>query len=137
VAPDWSQPFSHLATGMALRALVAHPDYRRRAEVQRAVKAFKDRILEADRYNDRRSAAYWTKFQYPYWWTDLVNGLDILAQAGYTETDADVARGLAWFLGHQEPDGLWPTGYAKGSRAAQNREWVGFAICRVLSRLLR
>lgn len=38
---------------------------------------------------------------------------------------------LTWFVHHQE-DGLWPTGYSSGRKAADNRRWVGLAICRLL-----
>lgn len=137
VAPDRSLPFSHLATGMVLRGLVAHPRVGQRSEVRTAVRAFKRRLLTADRYNDRRSVSYWTKFQYPSWWTDLINGLDILAQLGYDDTDPDAARALAWFLSNQDSDGLWTTGYGSGSRAEEHRLWVGYAICHVLTRFLK
>jgi hypothetical protein len=53
---------------------------------------------------------------------------------GFDRQDADVSRGLEWFLINQSADGLWETGYGKGRRASENRCWVGLAVCRVLKR---
>jgi hypothetical protein len=129
---DRSLPHSHLATGMALRPLALHPGYREREEVRCAADRLKDRFFRPDRYNDRKSAAYWTKFQYPNWWTNVLMALESLAAIGYTVDDADVQRALAWFVENQERDGLWPTQYDKGRNAVGMRCWVGLAICRVL-----
>jgi hypothetical protein len=52
----------------------------------------------------------------------------------FAAEDADVERGLGWFVSHQEDDGLWPTGYGQGKKAAAERMWVGLAVCRVLKR---
>ena len=125
---------SHLATGMALRALAAHPAYRSRPEVQAAGEWLKGRIFKPDHYNDRKAPAYWCKFQYPFWWPNLLTTLDSLSLIGWARDDAGVQKGLAWFAAHQEPDGLWPTGYGKGKQAAAMRAWVGLAVCRVLQR---
>jgi hypothetical protein len=109
-----------------------HPDYRERAEVRCAAACLKERFFTPDRYNDRKSAAYWTKFQYPHWWTDILMALESLAAVGFTAEDVDVQRALVWFEENQDRDGLWPTQYGKGPRAAGMRPWVGLAICRVL-----
>ncbi len=93
-----------------------------------------DRFFKPDEYNDRKSAGYWTKFQYPHWWTDLLMALESLANMRFSAADTRVQRGLAWFVEHQAGDGLWPTGYAKGRRAAAMRSWVGLAVCRMLRR---
>ncbi len=134
VKPDRSLPHSHMATGMVLRALAAHPDYRHRPEVQDAGRCLKSRFFEADRYNDRKGANYWLKFQYPFWWTNLVSALDILSLQGFSTDDTDIVRGLEWFIDHQQSDGLWPTGYDKGRRSITNRMWVGLAVCRIFHR---
>jgi hypothetical protein len=134
VPPDRSLPHAHLATGMALRAFAAHPAYRRRPEAIAAGRALKRRFFQADKYNDRKSKSYWLKFQFPFWWASLLTALDTVARLGFGRDDADVAAGLAWFGDHQQEDGLWPTGYGSGKKAAANRRWVGLAICRVLQR---
>lgn len=131
--PDRSKPHAHMATGMVLRAFAAHPDYRQRPEIIKAGNALKVRILKPDKYNDRRAISYWCKFQFPFWWTNLMSALDSLSNLGFDRHDTDIARGLHWFQTNQEQDGLWPTGYGSGKKAAENRRWVGLAICRILS----
>ncbi|HOG46225.1 MAG TPA: prenyltransferase/squalene oxidase repeat-containing protein [Anaerolineae bacterium] len=134
VPPDRARPSAHLATGMALRALAAHPRYRSRPEAQAAGALLKGRFFRADCYNDRKAPAYWLKFQYPFWWTNLLTALDTLSLLGFAPDDRDIGRGLAWFLENQQADGLWPTSYDKGKQAAAARSWVGLAACRVLQR---
>jgi hypothetical protein len=132
VPPDRSRPHSQLATGMVLRAFAAHPDYRLLPEVHAAGERLKERFFLADRYNDRKAPSYWLKFQYPFWWTNLLAALDTLAWLGFDRRDKDITRGLAWFLENQGGDGLWATGYDSGSKAEGVRRWVGLAVCRVL-----
>ena len=134
VLPRRSLPHAHLATGMVLRAFAAHPVYRRRPEVIAAGNALKSRFFQPDRYNDRRAVSYWFKFQFPFWWSSLLTALDTLSQLGFDRNDPQIARGLDWFIAHQEADGLWPTGYGSGQKAAANRQWVGLAICRLLQK---
>jgi hypothetical protein len=134
VPPDRSRPHAHLATGMVLRAFAVHPAYRRRAEILTSGNRLKDRFFQADKYNDRKAPSYWLKFQFPFWWSNLLTALDTLSRLDFEKEDADVLRGLDWFITHQEEDGLWPAGYGSGRKAEANRRWVGLAICRMLKR---
>jgi hypothetical protein len=140
ISPDRSRPFSHLATGMALRPLAAHPDTRRLEPVVLAARCLKSRLFQSDKYNDRKAPAYWTKFQYPFWWTNLLTALDTLSLLGFGPDDEDVRRGLQWFVDNQQDDGLWRTAYEQSKRVvptAKEREarlWVGLAVCRVFQR---
>ncbi len=134
VLPERSHPNSHLATGMVLRAFAAHPDYCQLPEVITAGERLKERLFHADKYNDRKAPSYWLKFQFPFWWTNLVTALDTLSRLGFTRQDRDIARGLAWFAKNQSEDGLWETGYGSGRNAERMRRWVGLAIFRGLIR---
>jgi hypothetical protein len=134
VQPDRSQPHAHLATGMALRAFAVHPKYRQIPEVVKAGKALSGRFFKADRYNDRKAKSYWFKFQFPFWWSNLLTALDSLSSLNFDRSDEHIRSGLAWFSENQEPDGLWPTGYGVGRKAESNRRWVGLAVCRMLKR---
>jgi hypothetical protein len=134
--PDRSLPHAHMATGMALRALAAHPEYRHRPETVQAGEALKGRLFKADEYNDRKAKSYWFKFQFPFWWTNLLTALDSLFKLGFDRQEEEIDQGLRWFRENQEADGLWPTGYAKGAKAEWNRCWVGLAVCRVLKRYM-
>lgn len=134
VPPDRTKPFSHLATGMVLRAFAAHPGYRRSDEARLAGERLKERFFEADKYNDRRAPRYWTKFQYPFWWPNLLTALDSLSLMGFSRDDADVRKGLDWFVSNQQENALWDTSYGKGKKAGEVKLWVGLAVCRVFER---
>lgn len=129
-----SLPSSHLATGMVLRAFAAHPGYRQLEQVRRASELMKSRFFQPDRYNDRKSPQYWLKFQFPFWWPNLLTVLDSLSMLGFPASDAKIQTGLDWFIKNQAQDGLWPTSYDKGRKARQARLWVGLAICRVFKK---
>ena len=136
VPPERSRPHAHLATGMVLRAFAAHPGYRQLPEVITAGERLKQRFFLADRYNDRKAASYWIKFQFPFWWPNLLTALDTLSRLGFDRQDGDITLGLTWFADNQKADGLWDTGYKSGSAAVRMRHWVGLAICRVLKRFI-
>jgi hypothetical protein len=135
IPPDRARPFSHLATGMVLRAFAAHPTYRSHSDALMAAALLKGRFFLADKYNDRQAPAYWLKFQYPFWWANLLTSLDTLARMAFPADDADVRRGLDWFAANQGPDGLWEHGYGAGKGAQAARLWVALAVCRVFRSL--
>lgn len=115
-----------------MRALAAHPGYRRSPDTRRAAELLKSRFFGRDAYPDRAAPSYWLIFSYPYWWTDLLSALDSLAQIGFPASDPDIARGVAWFIGNQEPSGLWNTGRNR-PKGRHSDEWVGLAVCRTLN----
>ena len=137
IPPDRSRPHAHLATGMVLRAFAAHPTYRRSEEARLASEQLKSRFFKPDKYNDRKASSYWTKFQYPFWWTNILTALDSLSLMGFSMADADIKKGIDWFTYNQEEDGLWATGYGHGQKVASERCWIGLAVCRVFKRLHR
>jgi hypothetical protein len=142
IPPDRSKPFSHLATGMVLRAFAVHPSYRTMSKVAAAAERLKSRFFQSDKYNDRKAPSYWTKLQFPFWWTNILTSLDSLSLIGFDADDGDVARALQWFVDNQGNSGLWQTSYEQANRkemSARERdtmEWVGLAVCRVFRRLL-
>jgi hypothetical protein len=133
IQPDRSRPSSHLITGIALRALAAHPRYRHRPEARRAARLLAGRFLRPDRYLDRGEAGYWTKLTYPFRWTDIGSSLDAIALVGLNHSEPDVSRGLDWLTSHQRASGLWQTGYGKTKDVLVNH-WVTFAVARVFKR---
>jgi len=140
IPPDRSRPFSHLATGMVLRAFAVHPGYRHLEEVALAASRLKSRFFRPDKYNDRQAPGYWTKFQFPFWWTNILTALDTLSLIGYSCEDEEIHQALRWFVDNQQADGLWKTSYEQAKHkepTAKEREtmlWVSLAICRVLKR---
>jgi hypothetical protein len=138
---DRAKPFSHNATGMILRAFADHPRYRHSEAALVAAGLLKSRFFQPDVYTSYQAATYWVRFDYPFWWNNLVAALDSLSLIGLSRDDEQIRRALAWLVDHQQPDGLWRVTYAapeaQESRAAQSRHthlWVTLAICRVLSR---
>ncbi len=136
VRSDYSKPFSHALTGFVIRAYAAHPVYRKSTTAREAGDLLKSRFFKQDRYADRRGAEYWLKFQYPFWWGNLLTGLDSLSWMDYSPQDPEIRSGLAWFLGNQQENGFWPTGYGKGTGADPNQAWVALAVGRMLQRFL-
>jgi hypothetical protein len=129
IPPDRAKPFSHLATGMILRAFAAHPVYKQLPEIKEAGFLLKSRFLKPDAYNDHKDIKYWTKFQFPFWWTDLLSSLDTLGKLGFDREDSDITKGLEWFIQNQEVEGLWKACYEK---RPEMDLWVSLAVCRVL-----
>ena len=132
VEPDRSRPSSHLVTGIVLRALAARPRYRHSADNRRAADLVELRFFRRDVDPDRAAPSNWLIFSYPFWWTDLLSALDSLARIGFRPGDPDIARGVAWFTGNQEPSGLWNTGRNR-PKGPHSDLWVGLAICRMLN----
>ncbi|MFA5432823.1 MAG: hypothetical protein WC929_04795 [Bacilli bacterium] len=134
IIADKSLPFSHLATGMVLRAFAVHSGFQKCDVTIKAAELIKSRFFKSDNYNDRKSPGYWTKFQYPYWWTTLLSSLDSLYDIGFTIKDRDIEKCIEWLLINQDDSGLWTTAYDKGDKdkLELNRLWIGYNICKIL-----
>jgi hypothetical protein len=137
--PDRSKPFSHNATGMVLRAFAAHRRHRRSEAARVAAGLLKSRFFQPDAYTSYRAASYWVRFQYPFWWNNLVAALDSVTLIDPAR-DEPLDRALDWLTDHQQPDGLWLASYVEGqtedaARTRETRLWVTLAICRVLRRV--
>ncbi len=134
IPPDRPKPFSHAATGMVLRAFAVHPTHRHCEEARIAGERLKARFFKPDKYNDRQAPHYWVKFQFPFWWPNVLTALDSLSLMGFSPDDADIREGLDWFASNQKENGLWGTCYDKGRKAEAAAFWVGLAVCRVFKR---
>jgi hypothetical protein len=135
VEPDIAQPSSHNWTDMVLRAFSIHPDYSRSDAATIAGMLLKSRFFRPDVYSSYRAASYWTRFLF--WWPNLLTALESLLLLGFPADDPDIARGLLWFFGNQQSDGLWRCEYGRGDRAENSREaseraWISLRICRML-----
>lgn len=130
--PARSKPFSHLATGCAMRALAAHPAYRHLPDTLAAARLLLSRLWKRDRYPDRGAPSYWTEFSYPYWFTDMLNALDALLKIGMTANEPEIARPIRWFVDRQSPDGTWDTLKLLRGKDKQLPLWLTLQISRVL-----
>ena len=141
IQPDRSKPFSHNATGMILRAFAVHPQYRHCAAARTAARLLAGRFFQPDAYTSYQAASYWLRFEYPFWWNNLVAALDSISRIGPPGAHAQVKLALDWLVEHQESSGLWKTSYAKPDEAEKDnlkmrgmKPWISLAICRVLRR---
>jgi hypothetical protein len=134
IAPDRSKPFSHLVTGVVLRALAAHPRYRRRGIARHASKLVASRLFARDPYPDRAGSEYWTRFSFPFWFTDLISALDSLSRMGWPSSDSAIERALAWLADRQRPDGLFELRMVR-AEDKHLPEWLALSICRTATRL--
>lgn len=135
VEPNRSKPFSHLVTGVVLRAFAAHEKYRQSREAKDAGRLLASRFFKDDVYPDRRGPEYWTRFSYPFWFTDLLSSLDTLSLLGFLANEPSVRSGLEWFASKQEKSGVWNLYLLKGARSGDTlAEYVSLAVCRVFKR---
>jgi hypothetical protein len=139
---DRTKPFSHNCTGMVIRAFAVHPTYKKADAARTAANLLKSRFFQPDAYTSYKAASYWVRFQYPFWWNNLVAALDSVTRIGLTREDKDIANALDWLQEHQKADGLWKISYTKPGekekgtpKERQVKLWVTLAICRVLKRL--
>jgi hypothetical protein len=138
--PDRAKPFAHNATGMVLRAFAVHPRRRRSAAARAAGQLLKSRFFQPDSYSSYRAASYWLRFDYPFWWNNLVAALDSLSRLGFSPRDEQMQAALRWLADHQQPGGLWRETYSRPpgpatARARDKQLWISLAICRVFKRL--
>jgi hypothetical protein len=137
---DRSQPFSHSGTGMVIRAFALHTQYRISSEVLKAAWLLKSHFFKEDNYSSYKHADHWIRFEYPFWWNNLLAALDSLSLIGVPPTDLDIKQAINWFVSHQQSDGLWKVSYStihkapENSRSHELRLWITLSICRVLQR---
>ena len=138
---DRSKTSCNLVTGMTLRAFACHPGHRHREEPRKAGELLASRFFKANVYNTYKAADNWVRFQYPFWWNNLLMALDSLSLMGFTSEHPRVAEALDWFVEHQREDGLWDDSYKKGAkrvdtpRAREGRQWISLTVCRVFKRI--
>lgn len=133
--PDRSKPFSHLVTGVVLRAYAAHERYRHIQEAKEAGKLLLSHLFKKDAYPDRGSADYWYKFTFPFWFTDLISAMDSLSLLGFSKDEPQMAKAINWFIANQEKDGLWDLYTLKNKKYYETSLWLSLAICRIMKRL--
>lgn len=134
IKPDKSKPFSHCITGVVLRAFATHPKYSKTNEAKIAGELMESRFFKPDIYRDRSAASFWTKFAYPFWFTDLVSALDSLSLLGLAKDDAEIKSALEWLKERQQKNGFWKVYLLKAKSIEDPYSWISLAICRVFKR---
>ncbi|MDP4219143.1 MAG: hypothetical protein Q8896_01775 [Bacteroidota bacterium] len=132
--PDRSKPFSHMVTGMVLRAYAAHPQHRKSREAQEAGKLLLSNLFKKDHYPDRSSAALWLRFSFPFWFTDLISATDSLSLLGFSTKEPEMIKAIDWFVSKQSRNGLWQLSTLRNKKY-ESELWVSLATCRIVKRL--
>lgn len=130
---DRSKPFSHLATGMVLRAFAAHPDYRESKEAKKAGTLLASRFFQPDKYPDRKDKKYWERVSYPFWFTDIISALYSLSFLGFTTKNHQIQEGLTFLSNQQNNEGLFDLKVVRGSDK-DLKYWICLAICKLFKR---
>jgi hypothetical protein len=137
---DKALPFSHSGTGMVIRAFASHPDYRRSPETLQAASLLKSHFFKEDNYSSYKHPDYWIRFEFPFWWNNLIAALDSLSLIGIPPEDKDIKDALGWLVSNQTENGLWQPSYSRihkasvNSQTAELRLWITLAVCRVFKR---
>ena len=132
---DRTKPYSHLITGVVLRALAAHPNYRHSPEAKKATKLLADRFFMKDVYPDKNHVYDWTRFSFPFWQTDIISSLDSISCIDPDLQHPKIDEAIKWLIDHQEPSGLFD-GHLLKDRYHDQQLWISYAICRILKRIL-
>lgn len=138
---DSSRPFSAAGTGMVLRAFSVHLEYKNSDEARVAATLLKSKIFKKDNWSSYEHPDNWLRFQFPFWWTNLVSALDTLSLLGVSRDDEIVKKGLEWLVDHQQDDGLWKVSYSsihknpESSKTRIMQYWISLTICRIFKRL--
>ena len=131
--PNREKPFSHLVTGIVLRAFAAHSKYRKDEVVKVAGELLTTRFFKPDKYTDRRGVEYWTKVSFPFWWTDIVSSLDSLSYLGFTTSHPQIKLALETLRDKQLESGMWDLKLLK-TKDQDFSLWINLAICRIFKR---
>ncbi|MFC1489900.1 hypothetical protein ACFL6K_01695 [Candidatus Latescibacterota bacterium] len=134
---DRDQPSGHAGTGMVIRAFATHPLYCKSPESKHAAALLANALFEKNNHSSYQHPDNWVRFQYPFWWTDLISALDSLSLIGLSPDHPKIAKALRWFIENQLPTGLWKHSYSKIHTYIENdktRElqlWISLAILRI------
>ncbi len=133
--PDKSKPFSHMVTGVVLRAFTVHQTHKQSEETHRAGELLLSNLFKSDHYPDRATPDYWLRFSFPFWFTDLISALDSLSLIRFSESDLGIHEALQWFVLNQQQTGLWELKITKGQNRDILQLWLALSICRIFKRL--
>lgn len=132
IEPEKAKPFSHLATGIVLRPFSLMSGYRN--QVVDAAILLADRVFTRDKYPDRSGVEYWTKFTFPYHWTDILSTLDTLSLLGISK-HPKINEIINWFDKHKQENGTYQVSVMAGAKYKYVKYWITLQYLSVLNRL--
>ena len=131
IEPDKTKPFSHLITGIVLRPFSLVTAFRKK--VKDAGLLLANRVFTRDKYSDRMGVEYWTKFTYPYHWTDILSTVDTLTLLGI-KNHPKISEILNWFEKHKQKDGIYEVSVMAGAKYKDVKYWITLQYLSVLKR---
>ncbi len=131
IEPDKTKPFSHLITGIVLRPFSLMTAYRK--EVKNAGMLLADRVFTRDKYSDRMGVEYWTKFTYPYHWTDILSTIDTLTLLGI-KNHPKINEIIQWFRKQKQENGTYEVSVMAGAKYKDVKYWITLQYLNVLKR---
>lgn len=132
IEPDRAKPFSHLITGIVLRPFSLMIDYRKK--VKDAGMLLAERVFAKDKYSDRMGVEYWTKFTFPYHWTDILSTIDTLTLLGI-DNHPKINEIMSWFDKHRQDNGMYDVSVMAGAKYKDVKYWIALQYLKVLKRM--
>jgi hypothetical protein len=133
IEPDKAKPSSHLITGIVLRSFSLLNEYR--TKVTDVGLLLADRVFTRDKYSDRIGVEYWTKFTYPYHWTDILTTIDTLTLLGI-KNHPKIDRIKHWFERHKQENGIYQVDVMAGAKYNDIKYWITLQYLKVLKRFI-
>ena len=92
-----------------------------------------DRVFTRDKYSDRSGVEYWTKFTYPYHWTDILSTIDTLTLLGI-KNHPKIDEIKQWFKKHKQKNGIYKVNIMAGAKYKDVKYWITLQYLKVLRR---
>jgi hypothetical protein len=134
IEPDRTKPFSHLVTGIVLRPFSLMSAYR--SKVKDAGLLLADRVFTRDKYSDRLGVEYWTKFTFPYHWTDILSTIDTLTLLGINN-HPKINEIMRWFEKQKQDNGIYEVSVMAGAKYKDVNYWITLRYLTVLKRIIQ
>ena len=135
IQPDKSKSFSHLVTGMVLRAFAAHPKYRKSDVAKKGCELLISRFFKSDIYPDRQNKNFWERVSFPFLYTDIVSALDSLYFLGFNLNYPEIEGAFKFLRDKQDENGCFNLKITRG-RDKHLPYWICLAVCKLFKRYL-
>jgi hypothetical protein len=110
--------------------------YPYRSKVTNAGMLLADRIFTRDKYPDRVGVEYWTKFTFPYHWTDILSTIDTLTLLGINNHPR-INEIMYWFEKHKQDSGTYDVSVMAGAKYKDVKYWITLQYLTVLKRIIQ
>jgi prenyltransferase beta subunit len=131
-SPLQSKSYSHLVTGMVLRAFAESPTWKERKEAWKTGDLLLAHLFKENPSSNKVVPSFGEEIGYPFWNTDILSSLDSLSKIGFCGQEENIQRAIHWLIKRQNTHGFWETGNRKST--LEDHLWVTLAVLKVLKR---